>query len=340
VIFRECWFILLAKVTSYFLSQRSLALKILAIILSLGISAFAQSWVSHTPPTSGDLVAVFFTSQSRGFIAGDAGYLASTDDGGRSWQKYDLRTTADINEIYFRNDDNGYVVAGRLLYVTEDGGRTWRETRIYRNADFRGGTPELISIRFWDKKHGLAIGSVVNRQDEVVDSLVMRTADGGDTWQRVLVPTKAEVFHLDVAGDDHGWIVGDKGLILATRDRGASWEIQKSGITRALFNVDFRDKESGYAVGGGGTILRTDDGGTNWFKVASPYTETLKRVNFTDDKNGYIVGHKGTVLRTSDKGRNWIRQDARTKSDLYGLFIAKKFGWAVGAGGSNVEFQR
>lgn len=317
--------------------------KIFLVLLSLGFASVVNGqggWLSRSLSTKSDLVAVYFTSQDRGFVAGDDGYLASTYDGGQTWERYDLKTTASINEIYFRNETNGYLAAGRLLFVTEDGGRSWHETRIYRNSDFRNGTPELISIRFSDKKRGLAIGSIVNRDEEVIDSLVMRTSDGGNSWQRVLIPSKLELFHLDFNGNSHGWIVGDKGLILATRDGGATWVTQDSGASRALFCVDFRDDNEGYAVGGGGTILRTVDGGDTWIRVPNPFTETLKRVNFSDDKTGWIVGLKGIVLRTSDKGKTWVRQDFPAKSDIYGLFMSKKFGWAVGAAGASAEYQK
>ncbi len=317
--------------------------KIFLVLLSLGFTSIVNGqsgWISRSALTKGDLVAVYFTSQDRGFVAGDDGYLASTDDGGHTWERYDLKTAASINAIYFRNETNGYLAAGRLLFVTDDGGRSWRETRIYRSSEFRNGTPELISIRFSDKKRGLAIGSIVNRDEEVIDSLVMRTSDGGDTWQRVIIPSKLELFHLDFNGNSHGWIVGDKGLILATRDGGATWVTQNSGASRALFCVDFRDDNEGYAVGGGGTILRTVDGGDTWIRVPNPFSETLKRVNFSDDKTGWIVGLKGIVLRSSDKGKTWVRQDFPAKSDLYGLFMTKKFGWAVGAAGASAEYQR
>lgn len=311
---------------------------LLSLISILSVSA--QGWVAHPPTGKVDLVAVFFTSSDRGFVAGDDGFLSSTNDGGKTWTRYFLNTNENINEIYFRNDNNGYLVAGRLLFITQDGGRTWQETRIYRTSDFKNGVPELISIRFSDKKRGLAIGSIVNKNDEIVDSLVMKTDDGGETWTRVIIPTKAELFHLDFNGNSHGWIVGDKGLILATQDGGTTWRMQRSGVTRALFSVDFRDDNEGFAVGGGGTIIRTVDGGSTWEKVNTSFTDTFKRVNFADDKNGWVVGHRGTILKTADKGRTWIRQESGLKTDLYGLFMAKKYGWAVGADGSTVEFRK
>ena len=316
----------------------------LAIFILSVTPLFGQtSWKKLPAAGTGDLVAVYFTSGERGFIAGDGGYLASTNDGGRSWNPYQLNAKEDINEIYFRNDDDGYLVAGTKMFITRDGGRSWSETRIYGPNDFRGMTPEFLSIRFADRKRGIAIGSLLRRvrnEDIVVDSLVMRTDDGGETWSRIPVPTKTELFHLDFNGSSQAWIVGDNGVILASTDSGRTWMKQTSNTTNALYCVDFRDDEEGYAVGEKGTILRTENGGTTWTRVIASFTENLMRVGFADDKNGWIVGHRGSILRSTDRGRTWIKQDSGTPNHLYGLFMFKKYGWAVGAKGVVVGYER
>ncbi|MGD9564263.1 MAG: YCF48-related protein [Pyrinomonadaceae bacterium] len=313
------------------------ALFIQCVLASVGL---AQHWKPLSPLGNGDLIAIYFPSASKGFIAGDKGYLASTSDGGRTWQKYPLNTTENINEIYFRNDKNGYLVAGRKVFVTRDGGETWHEAAFFRPADFRNNTPVLLSVRFADKRRGLAIGSVLNREGNVIDSLVMRTTDGGDSWRRLIVPSKRELFHLDFNGSSHGWIVGDNGLILATTDGGDTWRVQRSGTTKALYNVDFRDDDEGYVVGEDGTILRTENGGADWQAVRTPFTNTFMRVDFADDKNGWIAGHKGVILRSSDKGRTWTRVESGTTKSIYGLYIVKRYGWAVGASGMILEYSK
>ena len=293
--------------------------------------------------STGDLVAVYFTSGERGFVAGDDGYLAQTNDGGNTWTKQRISTTENINEIYFRNDKNGYVVAGKKMFATDDGGRIWSEIKIYEPRDFRNGSPEFLSVRFADKKRGFIVGSVikkVGKEDEVVDSLVMRTDNGGETWARIIVPSKLELFHLDFVNSSRGWIVGDNGLILTTQDGGINWLAQNSRTTKALYNIDFRDSSEGYAVGEKGTILRSDNGGGTWETVRTNFPNTFMRVDFADDKNGWIVGYGGTILRSSDKGKTWILQDSSTKERLYGLFMMKKYGWAVGAKGTIVQYQR
>ena len=321
--------------------SKKLFLIVSALFLSAQLITAQPGWKVHKPDGSGDLVAIHFISAEKGWIAGDDGYLASTADGGKTWTKYPLHTTENINEIYFRNDKNGYLVAGKKMFVTVDSGEIWRETLFYRASEFRNGSPEFLSIRFADKKRGLAIGSVLNKKgDTVLDSLVMRTEDGGETWRRVIVPSKTELFHLDFSGSSHAWIVGDRGLILASVDSGATWKVQPSGTDRALFNIDFRDDNEGYAVGGKGTILRTENGGATWEKVQTTFPETFKRVDFADNKNGWIVGFGGSILRSSDKGKTWIRQESMTKANLYGLYITKKYGWAVGARGVIIEYRK
>jgi photosystem II stability/assembly factor-like uncharacterized protein len=285
-------------------------------VLAVSIVAHAQSsWVAKSKIIGGDLIAVFFTSADTGWVAGDNGYLARTSDGGSTWARVPLNTTEDINEIYFRNEDNGYLVAGRKFFITRDAGRTWQDVRIFRTGEFGAGRPEFLSIRFSDRKRG-------------------------DSWRRIAVPTKAELFHVDFNGNSNGWIVGDNGVILATTDGGSTWAKQTSGTAMPLYNVDFRDDREGYAVGKSGTILRTSNGGSTWEKVATNMRETLMRVDFADDKNGWIVGYSGSILRSGDKGRTWVKQEGISGSHLYGLYMDKKFGWAVGAKGTVLYFKR
>ena len=300
-----------------------------------------RGWTINRDSGAGDLISVFFTSDSDGWVAGDDGYLAHTNDGGKSWSRKVLNTAANINEIYFRNDDDGYLVAGRKMFVTQDGGNSWRETLIVSPGQIENGTPEFLSIRFNSKNQGFIIGSVLNKNEEVVDSLLLRTVDGGESWSRLLLPeVKTELFHLDFDGKQEGWIVGDLGVILATTDNGNTWVKQDSGTDAGLYNVDFRDDKDGYVVGERGTILRTEDGGRTWTQIETVAKKTLFRVNFVDDKNGWIVGSEGTILRSGDRGMTWSIQPSTTKSNLYGLYMEKKYGWSVGKSGIIIRYDR
>jgi photosystem II stability/assembly factor-like uncharacterized protein len=286
-----------------------------------------------------DLNTVFFVDSKRGWAAGDGGVVVRTEDKGRSWSRQSLGTADAINDLYFLDKEDGYLVAGNRIYVSSDSGQTWRQSATFSASTFGGAEPELYSVRFTGKKRGWIVGSV-SRRDTVVDSLVLKTEDGGTSWQRLRVPTKSELINLDFSGDKRGWIVGAGGVVLHTRDAGETWALQKTGSTATLYNVDFRGDKRGWAVGERGTILKTLDGGETWTTVASPVRSTLLGVKFANDEEGWVVGRGGSILRTSDGGETWVIQDAQTKRNLYALFVEKENCWAVGGDGLVLQYER
>jgi photosystem II stability/assembly factor-like uncharacterized protein len=313
--------------------------------LFVPVGGGAQEGVGWTGTRHGaagkDLNTVYFSDSKRGWMAGDGGLVFRTEDGGRSWVQQSVGTNEQINDLYFRDKEDGYLIAGSAILITADGGRTWREARRFRPSDFGGGVPELYSVRFASKKKGWIVGSV-SRREVVTDSLVLFTDDAGATWRTQLVPSRDELIHLDFAGDRHGWIVGDKGTILATPDGGANWSRQRTGTNATLYHVDFDGDERGWAVGERGTILRTVNGGETWTSVSVPGVQrtTLLSVRFADDEQGWIVGRGGVILRTDDGGRTWVRQESGTKQNLYALFVNKKQNWVVGGDGMVLRYER
>jgi photosystem II stability/assembly factor-like uncharacterized protein len=310
-------------------------------LASFGQTVSGQdNWSPVYRQTTGDLVSVFFTSSERGFIGGDGGFFAFTNNGGAVWTQMPLNTSENVNEIYFRNDDNGYLLAGRRVYITSDGGKSWRENRVLDNGSYAGLTLDFLSVRFADKRRGWIVGSVSNKDEEVVDSVVLHTVNSGETWQKVSVPTeKKELYGIDFI-DESGWIVGDEGLVLKTEDDGKTWTKQNVGTKVPLFNVDFRDKKFGVIVGSRGTILRTENGGQTWEQVKTTATKSLLRVNFINDKTGWIVGNDGMIMKTDDKGKTWRKQESKTNEPIYGLYSDKRNSWVVGKKGLILKLVR
>jgi photosystem II stability/assembly factor-like uncharacterized protein len=319
---------------------RVVAIVFLLMIASMGVALAFDGWEAvRRGPAGRDLNAIYFADSKRGWIAGDDGFLSRTEDGGRSWSAQTVGTTDAINDVYFRNKEQGYLLAGNRIFSTSDSGSTWHETRRFLPVDFDNALPELYSVRFSGKKKGWIVGSA-SRRDTVVDGLLIYTDDGGASWLRQRVPTRRELIHLDFVGDKRGWIVGASGTILYTEDSGETWTQQRSGTTATLYHVDFRNERTGWAVGERGTILRTSDGGLTWAEVPVAVRSTLLSVQFVDDDEGWIVGRGGVILRSSDGGRTWLRQESRITQNLYALFVDKKRGWAVGGDGIVLQYER
>ena len=310
------------------------------LLLTVASVTHAQSgWVPFKINTGGnDLNTVYFLDSKRGWVGGDGGFLSRTDDSGQSWVRQTVPTTAAINDIYFRDKEAGFLLAGNSIFVTRDGSN-WSQSRIFAPAEFEGADVELYSVRFSSKKKGWVVGSV-SKRERVVDSVLVYTDDGGDTWRRQRAPSRLELIHIDFVSDKRGWIVGADGTILFTRDGGASWLKQNVGTSNTLYHIDFRDDKKGWAVGEHGTLLRTTDGGETWSSVPTNVNVTLLSVQFLNDQEGWAVGRGGTILRSSDEGRTWVRQESTTKQNLYSLIFNKKVGWVVGGGGIVLRYDR
>lgn len=311
------------------------------VLFTLATFSKAQSgWTPIKLNTAGnDLNTVYFIDSKRGWVGGDGGYLSRTDDGGLSWVRQKVGTNAAINDIYFRDKEAGFFLAGNSIFITRDNGATWTQAKIFSPEEFDGADVELYSVRFSSKKKGWVVGSV-SKKDRVVDSVLVYTEDGGETWRRQRAPSRLELIHIDFVSDKRGWIVGDGGTILFTRDGGQSWTKQNAGVNGTLYHVDFRDDKRGLVVGERGVLLRTNDGGETWAPVRTNVNVTLLSVQFLDDDEGWAVGRSGTILRTTDEGQTWTIQQSTTKQNLYSLHINKKIVWAVGGGGAILRYER
>lgn len=326
------------------LTQIGLAMKYLAVPLLVGsfaLSTSAQSGWRLTPrgeATGKDLNTVYFLDSKRGWIGGDDGLVLATSDAGQHWQVQSVGGGSSVNDIYFRDKENGYLLTGNRIFQSRDAGLTWRQAHLFDQSRF-GGTPELYSVRFTGKNKGWIVGSI-SKGDAVIDSLLLRTEDGGASWRRTTAPTHGELIHLDFVNDRRGWIVGADGAVLATSDEGESWIIQRSGTKNDLFHVDFRNEDRGWAVGQKGTILRTVDGGATWMQALTSFRSTFLSIQFIDDKRGWLVGRGGLIMRSEDGGITWLQQSSGTTQNIYALFVENKNAWAVGGDGAVLQLTR
>ncbi len=113
--------------------------------------------------------------------------LGATADGGASWVDVALPGgIQDMAAIALRTATDGYLldVAGNM-FVTQDGGETWSPPSpglIPEGKELLSGFAPAAAMRFFDADHGLVALSL--KGEEGVEILIMRTADGGQTWEQ------------------------------------------------------------------------------------------------------------------------------------------------------------
>ncbi|MBI3364672.1 MAG: T9SS type A sorting domain-containing protein, partial [Ignavibacteriae bacterium] len=87
---------------------------------------------------------------------------------------------------------------------------------------------------------------------------VVRTTDGGSTWDKVPSGPIETYYSLHFLPDYRsGWAVGDGGVIATTSDGGTTWTTEQIPEThRTLLDVFFLDNSLGWVGGEYGTILK------------------------------------------------------------------------------------
>ena len=182
-----------------------------------------------------------------------------------------------------------------------------------------------------DENTGWAVGH---------DAVVLRTGDGGETWELVHRAPEAAVPLLDVWFRDSrsGLAVGGFGLVLSTADGGASWTCRNGcpdgGPEGAPLlrrpGSDFADDyhlnaiapagpDRLYLAGEAGALYRSDDGGATWRALESPYGGSWFAVLALDRDTVLAAGLRGRLYRSADAGGSWTRIDTGTEATLTAL---------------------
>ncbi len=184
---------------------------------------------------------------------------------------------------------------------------------------------DLYATAFVDAQQGWAVGAF---------GAILRTTDGGRSWQAQRGGTGEPLYGVDFVDRRHGWAVGRAGLIVHTDDGGETWQRQDSGVAKHLFSVDFADARTGIATGDWGVVITTGDGGRTWHDHSLTDDVVLNDVAMVDQALAWSVGERGTVLVTRDGGRTWSAQQSGVDKTLFGVtFIDARRGWVVGIDG-------
>lgn len=177
---------------------------------------------------------------------------------------------------------------------------------------------------------------------------VVRTRDGGATWERLTVPGAEDLDFRDIEAidDTTAYLLaiggGERSRIYKTVDGGAHWTLLHTNPEPRGFydSIAFWNARTGLVMGdpvdGRYTILRTDDGGETWVPVPAPgmpealpdesaFAASGTCVVVGGRKNAWFVtggGPRSRVFRSSDGGLTWTASETpvATGTSSAGIF--------------------
>jgi photosystem II stability/assembly factor-like uncharacterized protein len=291
------------------------------------------------------------------WVAGSAGTVLRTVDGGRSWQQVGPPGAAALQFRDIEAFDADHAVALTIgtgtdsrVYATSDGGRTW--TEAFRNED-----PAAFydCLTFLDRRHGLALSDPVDGRFRI-----LATDDGGRSWrvrptggmpealpgEFAFAASGTCLVSADRWGGGRAWFAtggGERARVFATSDGGRTWRVTDtpvpSGPTAGIYSLAFKDPWHGIAVGGDYTVPAsapggaavTRDGGRTWTTSAVVPGEYRSGAAWVGvGPVALAVGPTGSDVST-DGGRTWRRFDTGSFDAV--MCAPDRACWASGAQG-------
>lgn len=289
---------------------------------TLGLQVHTLPEIEELPPlVPRDLIfGAARTSQGPLWVAGNAGKILLSENGGETWNEQETPVRSDLMDVDSWNRQKALAVGNEgTVLRTDNGGEAWSEVESpYSETVNSRGINKLLRISLLDDGYGYAVGQW---------NMIMETQDYGRTWSRITSSTDVNLYGLEAINRNLVFGVGELGKILRgtrTDDGNWNWETLKSPVRKSLKAVEFRNDQAGIIVGSQGTVLRTTDGGASWTVVHEDQsTGHLYAAIWTGEQWLAIGGNGSYVLSQSDEDQWKASQLARDQfgwhSDLVSL---------------------
>jgi photosystem II stability/assembly factor-like uncharacterized protein len=324
------------------IKRATLTVLLAAAICTAGAAAPAGKWrdvldtpAASSPLASRSLLNGLAKAGSRTVAVGQRGHALYSDDAGRTWQQAKVPVSSDLVAVHFPTATTGWAVGhdGVVLRST-DAGATWTRQLDGRaigtvvvdyyakaaaggaadaaradalQAEARriaqqGADNPLLDVWFADEKQGYVVGAF---------GLILRTADGGATWEPLLHavdnPKALHLYAVRGIGEDV-WITGEQGLVLKLDRATGQFRAIEVPYKGTLFGVVGHGRTV-LVHGLRGTLLRSVDGGQSWQPVDTGLQVGLTAGATDGDGRVYVASQAGHILVSANSGATFKRAD-------------------------------
>lgn len=272
---------------SFFSSTLGYAVADSGLVMYCGSIGYV--FASPVKISSQNLNCIFSTSDSVLFIGGDYGTLYHSSDYGLNWDTLNSGTNIAINDIYFKDPLNGWIVGdGGYMATSADGGQTWNTV----------GQPYFGFFNCMGMAYAGSTANVfaVGNSGDMIHSL-----DGGLNWGAFSSNTSYNLNSVRFTNDLAGIVVGDHGIIYRTQDGGMSWwDESLTYVTENLTSVSWASDTLAYICGKNGRVLKSHSDISAVHTVLPANFEISAFPNpFTDELNVMINLDKTSNVQVS-----------------------------------------
>lgn len=179
-----------------------------------------RNWTDQSIPSGDGLRAISCVDDQQCWVLGDEGTLLTTQNGGKEWRRSRPERTFAPTDIFFLDEQRGWIADGDTYLETRDGGEHWQRMPAPQPIN-RTPLPRCDMVRFVDATHGwIAAGD-----------RLLATTDGGETWAVSLqLPAGFDVFvvtqkgsRVHVATEGSCDLFSREGVNYSSDDGGRTW---------------------------------------------------------------------------------------------------------------------
>ncbi|MBX7045811.1 MAG: T9SS type A sorting domain-containing protein [Ignavibacteria bacterium] len=271
------------------------------------------TWYEQTSGTTGALYSVSAPDINNVWIAGAAGKILRTTNGG-TWTSV---TAPDANAQYciWGFDANNAITtsssaSATFVFRTTNGGTNWTQT-FTQTGGFIDG------FYFKDANNGIMYGDPVGGRLQV-----WRTTNGGANWDSTgqNITTAAAGWNNAMCGfGDNVWIGTNTVSVFKSTNFGGNWSTQTALQTNG-YALWFNSATVGLL---GGTELNvTTNGGTNWAAMTSLGTGNASGLTGYGT-NWWFTRQALSVYSSTNNGANWSSAYTVTAGNYYHITMAR-----------------
>ncbi len=243
-----------------------------------------RTWRQVPAPTSVSLTSVAFANGRDGWVAGHAGIVLHTTDGGEHWTRQLDGTTA------------AALTARDVAPVRTKLGPALRKLAGELVAD--GADAPLLAVHCFDARRVMLAGA---------NGLLLQTGDGGTTWTSLVSRTDnvtGRNYYAIAARERDIYVAGEGGLLLRSRDDARSFERVATPYDGTFFGVALPGHGRVLIAGLRGNALLSSDGGAHFAHVRSAVPASFSSIALTRDGAAAVFTNQaGQLLASIPAGR-------------------------------------